>query len=378
KDHRLLGCRLRAAGYALRSSPAPQQPILTLIVAGFSSCLSRGSRRVLNDELNHRVKNIITLIKSIAVQTGAHAETVEDYTSSFEGRLRALAFAHDQSLSATVGGDLAVLIEAEAGLHRYGPGAERVLASGDKVRLNDRAFGVLALVIHELMTNAAKYGALSVPEGRLDISWTYNETDGCEIRWTESGGPRTKAPKRQGFGSKLIQTTMVYDLGGRADLTFPPTGMTASLVIPARFVSLADEADEGTAAHSDPSKQGSLDGLSLLLVEDQSLIALDTEDLLRRLGAKDVRLSPDATHALLTLGSFRPDAAVLDFNLGEETSEKIADHLVALGIPFVFSTGYGDNVLIPERLRGIPVVRKPASLKTMASQLIEARRAISS
>tara|TARA_R110000868_G_scaffold411785_1_gene710586 strand:- start:67958 stop:70549 length:2592 start_codon:yes stop_codon:yes gene_type:complete len=334
-------------------------------------------RRVLNDELNHRVKNIITLIKSIAVQTGAHAETVEDYTNSFEGRLRALAFAHDQSLSATVGGDLATLIEAEAGLHRYGPGADRVLASGDKVRLNDRAFGVLALVVHELMTNAAKYGALSVPEGRLDISWAYSATDGCEIRWAESGGPQTKAPKRQGFGSKLIQTTMVYDLGGRADLAFPPTGMTASLVIPARFVSLANEDSESAHTQTESAKQSSLDGLSMLLVEDQSLIALDTEDLLRRLGAKDVRLSPDATHALLTLGSFKPDAAVLDFNLGEETSERIADHLVALGIPFVFSTGYGDNVLIPEHLRGIPVVRKPASLKTMASQLGEARRMIS-
>jgi CheY-like chemotaxis protein len=170
---------------------------------------------------------------------------------------------------------------------------------------------------------------------------------------------------------------MVYDLGGRADLSFPSTGMTASLVIPARFVTLAEEDSENAATQADSSKQGSLDGLSVLLVEDQSLIALDTEDLLRRLGAKDVRLSPDATHALLTLGSFRPDAAVLDFNLGEETSEKIADHLVALGIPFVFSTGYGDNVLIPEHLRGIPVVRKPASLKTMASQIVEARRAIS-
>src|SRR5690606_23020216 len=125
-------------------------------------------RRMLNDELNHRVKNIITVIKSIAVQTGAHAQSVADYSESLEGRLRALAFAHDQSLSAAVGGDLATLIEAEAGLHRHGPGADRVAASGEKIRLNDRAFGVLALVIHELMTNAAKYGSLSVPEGRLD------------------------------------------------------------------------------------------------------------------------------------------------------------------------------------------------------------------
>jgi light-regulated signal transduction histidine kinase (bacteriophytochrome)/CheY-like chemotaxis protein len=331
-------------------------------------------RRMLNDELNHRVKNIITLIKSIALQTGAHAETVAGYSASLEGRLRALAFAHDQSLSATVGGDLATLIEAEASLHRYGPDAERVAAGGDKVRLNDRAFGVMALVIHELMTNAAKYGSLSVPEGRLHIGWSCSESEGCRVSWTETGGPAVTAPTREGFGSKLIRTTMVYDLGGRADISYPPGGMTASLVIPAKHVSLVD-ADEREGDAPDETRDfESLAGMSILLVEDQSLIALDTEDLLRRLGAKEVRLSPDAADAVLTLGSFKPDAAVLDYNLGEGTSEAVADRLMAMGVPFVFATGYGDSVMIPDHLGAIPVVRKPASMTSVASRLAEARR----
>lgn len=331
-------------------------------------------RRVLNDELNHRVKNIITLIKSIAVQTGAHAETVAGYSASLEGRLRALAFAHDQSLSATVGGDLATLIEAEAGLHRHGPDAERVIAGGDKVRMNDRAFGVMALVIHELMTNAAKYGALSVPEGRLEIKWSCSETEGCRVTWTETGGPAVTVPTREGFGSKLIQTTMVYDLGGRADISYPPSGMTASLLIPARHVSLVDEGNPEGETAPERREHDSLAGMSILLVEDQSLIALDTEDLLRRLGANDVRLSPDAAHAVLTLASFKPDAAILDFNLGEGTSEAVADHLVAIGVPFVFATGYGDSIMIPDHLRSVPVVRKPASMTSVAAQLAEATR----
>lgn len=333
-------------------------------------------RRMLNDELNHRVKNIITLIKSIAVQTGAHAGSVEDYSSSFEGRLRALAFAHDQSLSAAVGGDLATLIEAEAGLHRYGSETERVIAAGAKVRLNDRAFGTLALVVHELMTNAAKYGALSVPTGRLDISWTFSESEGCEIRWSETGGPPTLAPSRQGFGSKLIQTTMVYDLGGLVDLDYLESGLVARLVIPPKFASLVAEGSLPAPSEAVDAGTGAavpgLDGLSILLVEDQSLIALDTEELLRQLGAKEVRLSPDAAHAMRSLGSYKPDAAVLDFNLGDDTSEPIADHLVALGIPFVFATGYGDNVMIPEHLRDVPVVRKPAGAKSLLNQLAEA------
>lgn len=251
---------------------------------------------------------------------------------------------------------------------------ERVVASGDKVRLNDRAFGVMALVIHELMTNAAKYGSLSVPDGRLEISWSCSETEGCRVSWTETGGPAVKAPTREGFGSKLIRTTMIYDLGGSADISYPPNGMTASLVIPAKHVSLVDGGEPEVDAKAEKRDIESLAGMSVLLVEDQSLIALDTEDLLRRLGARDVRLSPDAAHAVRTLGSFRPDAAILDFNLGEGTSEAVADQLVAMGVPFVFATGYGDSVMIPGHLGAVPVVRNPASMTSVATQLAEAER----
>lgn len=104
------------------------------------------------------------------------------------------------------------------------------------------------------------------------------------------------------------------------------------------------------------------------------MIALDAEELLRRLGARDVRLSPDAAHAVLTLGAFRPDAAILDFNLGEGTSEKVADHLIAMGGPFIFATGSGDSVMIPVHLRDVPVVRKPASASSLTLQLGEAKR----
>ena len=329
-------------------------------------------RRVLNDELNHRVKNIITLVKSIATQTGAHSESVEEYSRSLEGRLRALAFAHDQSLSSSVGGDLATLIEAEAGLHRYAPDQDRVVTSGTRIQLNDRAFGVVALVIHELMTNAAKYGALSTSEGTLTIGWSLNDAGDCEISWSERGGPPVTAPTRLGFGSQLIQTTMVYDLRGEAEVDYAHDGLTTRLLIPAKHVSIGDTAGPAAAA-SAATNPNFLNGMAVLLVEDQSLIALDTEALLRRLGAPDVRLSPDATHAILTLGSFRPDAAVLDFNLGDETSERVADHLTAMGVPFVFATGYGDSVMIPERFRQVPVVRKPASAASLTSRLEEAR-----
>jgi len=114
-------------------------------------------RSVLNAEMNHRVKNILALVRSIASQTGAGALNIEEFTEAFDGRLRALSFAHDQTFSAKDGGELLSLLEAEAAMHLSG-NRERIVLEGASVGLTERAFGVFALVIHEMMTNAAKYG----------------------------------------------------------------------------------------------------------------------------------------------------------------------------------------------------------------------------
>jgi light-regulated signal transduction histidine kinase (bacteriophytochrome)/CheY-like chemotaxis protein len=325
-------------------------------------------RRILNDELNHRVKNIISLVQSIALQTGAHASSVADYSASLEGRLRALAFAHDQSLGGASSGDLATLIEAEASLHRYGAAPDRVLAAGDRVRLDDRTFGVLALVVHEMMTNAAKYGALSVPKGRLELTWRLTPAGDCEIIWSESRGPKVAQPTREGFGSKLIHSTVSYDLGGRAEVHYEPDGVQARFLIPAEHVGPDDSATSRSDSAAGPLI-ASLLSHSILIVEDQALIAMDLAETLSRLGAADVRMAPTSAEALELLKSFTPNAAVLDFNLGGETAESIADYLVAIGVPFVFVTGYGDSVMIPQRFRHLPVVRKPVNPALLAAKI---------
>jgi len=327
-------------------------------------------RRVLNDELNHRVKNIIALVKSIALQTGAHAATVQDYSTSLEGRLRALAFAHDQSLGGS-SGELTTLIEAEASLHRYGAIPDRVMVEGPAVGLDDRTFGVLALVVHEMMTNAAKYGALSVPAGQLKIGWSIGEAGDCTIDWQEIGGPAVSEPSRTGFGSKLVHSTIAYDLRGTAEIAYETSGVRARFVIPAMHLTEID-ATRPTAASAD-ARTVFLEGLDILLVEDQALIAMDTEETLMRLGARRVRSLPSAAEALDAIAIACPDCAVLDFNLGEETSSGIADALVTRGVPFIFATGYGDSVMIPERFGAIPVVRKPVSATVLADKLDWAR-----
>jgi light-regulated signal transduction histidine kinase (bacteriophytochrome)/CheY-like chemotaxis protein len=336
--------------------------------------LAEQRRRVLNDELNHRVKNIIALVKSIALQTGAHALSVADYSASLEGRLKALAFAHDQSLVGGSSGDLGMLIEAEASLHRYGNAPDRVTVSGPTVRLGERTFGVLALVIHEMMTNAAKYGALSVPEGKLALRWCLLADGDCEITWEERGGPPVAKPLREGFGSKLIQNTLAYDLGGVAEVHFESSGVWARFLIPGKHVSVGDYIEDISISVEIPPPT-SLSGLKVLVVEDQALIAMDVEATLRKLGAVDVKLAPSTLGAALALRNFTPDVAILDFNLGNETSEVLADEFVKNRIPFVFATGYADNVLIPERFRNVPLVRKPVIESLLALKIESAREA---
>jgi light-regulated signal transduction histidine kinase (bacteriophytochrome) len=313
-------------------------------------------RRVLNDELNHRVKNIIALVKSIAAQTGAHAMSVDGYAAALEGRLRALAFAHDQSLGAQ-SGDLSTLVEAEAGLHRYASSPERVLAAGPAIGLNDRAFSVLALVIHEMMTNAAKYGALSIPEGRLTLSWSLTLSGDCVLEWLETAGPPVSPPTREGFGGKLIRSTIAYELSGAVSIEHRPTGLWARFTIPAACLVEAVAGEHAPIA-SDVVGEF-LVGLDVLVLEDQSLIAMDLEDTLRRLGAVEVRCAPNIREAHRALQLRLPDWAILDFNLGDHTSAVIADELIGRGVRFVFATGYGDSVMIPERFSAIPVLRKP-------------------
>jgi len=328
---------------------------------------TESQRKLLNSELNHRVKNILALVKSIATQTGANSQSVDEYAKSFEGRLRALSFAHDQSFGSRDGGELRGLIEAEADMHRFAKLPDRIQISGDHIGLTERAFGVFALLLHEMMTNAAKYGSLSVPSGKLEISWTIAENGDCHLSWKESGGPEVVVPTRRGFGSNLIEKTVSHDLGGSIDLDFAPAGLEARIMIPGEHLrEVVENLQPGSPAIAEAAFKP-LDRMSVLLVEDQSLIAMDTEELLRSIGAEEVSIAANVATALKILTEGSPDCAVLDLNLGSSTSEDVAKELEKRGIPYVFATGYRDGVHIPADFATIPVVRKPVSQAALSS-----------
>jgi CheY-like chemotaxis protein len=259
-------------------------------------------------------------------------------------------------------------METEADLYRDDAAPDRVILSGPRLGLDQRAYSVLSLVIHEMMTNAAKYGALSTPLGQLRIDWQLLSSGDCAISWVETGGPIVVQPTRTGFGTRLIRSSLEYDLRGKVHIEHRSAGLFATFLIPAAYVGSTDiEQAVSHGAHAPTLLP--LDHASILVVEDQSLIAMDVEDTLRSMGAEDVRLAGDPEEALQMLLTFQPKVAILDFNLGAITSEAIAEQLTTLGIPFIFMTGYSDHSSIPERFRHIEVVRKPINDIALAAKL---------
>ena len=322
-------------------------------------------QRVLNDELNHRVKNILAVIKSLVGHPVKEGRSLADYVTALKGRIQALALAHDQVVRGDGGGMLAELIGAE--VMPYRGGGRSILIDGPPVRLDSRAFSVMALVLHELATNAAKYGALSADGGRLAIEWRVEAGGDCVINWIESGGPPVRPPSRRGLGSTLIDRSIPYDLAGSSSIDFPAEGARARMVLPAKHVIIDERAFEQAepAAGGAGGTAGRLEDPLVLLVEDQMLIAMDAEETLADCGAPRVIVASSSAQALAKLAASQPDIAVLDVNLGQETSIPVARELARRNIPFVFASGYGDTVMLPEEFRSVPLVRKPYDSETL-------------
>ncbi|MBT9370119.1 HWE histidine kinase domain-containing protein [Rhizobium sp. CSW-27] len=317
-------------------------------------------QRMLNEELNHRVKNILAVIKALVGHPVEEGRRIGDYVATLKGRIQALAFAHDQVVRSGDGGSLRDLLEAE--VRPYRDGARQIRLTGGHVWLDSRGFSVMALVLHEMSTNAAKYGALSVPGGRLEIGWMQDENGDCLLDWLESGGPPVATPGRSGFGTVLIDRSIPYELGGESRIDYAPEGIRARFIIPARHIhgteAAEEEAEPAINAASTREIAGMLADLDLLLVEDQMLIAADVEAMLAEQGLHKVTTAPSSAEALRQLKRATPDIAVLDVNLGSGTSLAVAEELSRRNVPFIFATGYSDQSVIPASFDA-PVVRKP-------------------
>jgi PAS domain S-box-containing protein len=188
-------------------------------------------QKLLMDEVNHRVNNTLAIVLAMASQTGVYAADLDAFRRAFTARIQALAKSHGLlTRERWEGAPLRELLEAELTLHALEPGQIRL--SGPSVWLDPRSAVDVGLIVHELAANAAKHGALSAG-GTIEVSWSLlGAEDGrrVKLQWRERGGPQVEAPKRQGFGSKLINSLARDNLGGEAVWRFEPGGLGVDVV----------------------------------------------------------------------------------------------------------------------------------------------------
>lgn len=190
-------------------------------------------RELLMAEMNHRIKNTFATVQAVAAQTQRHAKTVADFQAAFRARLMVLARSHDVLIRADWQ-DAPLREVIESALKAYGDEPGRVTVEGAAVLLASNLAVTVGLAFHELATNAVKHGALSAPDGRVDVAWTITPArkgaNRVNILWRERGGPVVQPPQHRGFGSQLLEKGM--SPGGTARLDFPPDGVECRICLP--------------------------------------------------------------------------------------------------------------------------------------------------
>jgi PAS domain S-box-containing protein len=197
--------------------------------------------RLLMRELTHRSKNLLTVIQAIMRQTASNSGSMEDFETRFTARLQSLAGSHELLVQEDwQGASMRDLVRSQLG--HYGDRVDsQIELSGAALRIRPDAAQHIGMALHELATNAAKYGALSTPEGKVSISWRVDPaadgTQMCVLSWTESGGPPVERPSRRGFGRVVIERTVARALRGEVRIDYAPAGLRWTLEYPKSLVS---------------------------------------------------------------------------------------------------------------------------------------------
>jgi CheY-like chemotaxis protein len=246
--------------------------------------------------------------------------------------------------------------------------------------LTPRAANALSLALHELASNAIRYGALSFPSGRVVVTWQEREGGGFVLEWTEYDGPPVSPPKRKGFGATMLEQVAARELGGEVRIDYRREGVRAHLEADASALSAAAETAEaviappqaeaaGASTGEAPAPRGDVKGLRILIVEDAVLLALELEAGLNDAGADVIGTAVELDEAMEFL-SRDFDAAVLDVNLNGRLVTPFAEALKGRRVPFIFATGYGETHA-PVGFDA-PIVRKPYNVGQIIAALVEA------
>ncbi|HEY1707517.1 MAG TPA: response regulator [Rhizomicrobium sp.] len=310
-------------------------------------------------EVDHRARNALAVVQSI-VRLG-RASTVDEYVLGVEGRVRALALSHELlSQSRWQGADIARLVAEEFAPYQTG-GVARAVAEGPSIILPADKAQSVALVIHELATNAAKYGALSVAPGTIHLTWSLNDGQ-LKMVWTEKGGPSVAAPATKGFGTRIIEASLNKQKGDTAAFEWRHEGLQCRIEL--SVVAHHEEiSTQDIAAHPTEGKQ-----VHILVVEDEALVGMLTSEIVNQMGYAVVGPCVGLKEAMKAASENSIDGAILDVNLGGEMVFPLARALKARAIPFIFLTGY-ERAIVDGDFAGIPVLQKPTPADDLKNAL---------
>ncbi len=328
-------------------------------------------------ELNHRVRNTLALVRSIARQTMTSTDSLDQYIEALEQRISALSKAHDliggsglqwARIEDLVTAELKPFIDAKASVELDGP----------KIAVRADIAPIVSLLFHEMTSNAVKHGALSSKGKALRVSWQERQ-GGVAIDWVEELDQEMNEPDRQGFGFALIKRAIPYECKGKSEIHFRGKQLVINFWLPPETVHRLSTAQENLPAKtkhdSESDAQGNIaDSVqSIMIVEDNMVLAMEMERLLLDIGAKSVDAYPDKNLAVTELDQKTYDAAILDINLGPETSFDLAIKLHQAGTPVVFVSGYDSKYDLPEQLIRSPRLTKPVNRTELIHALETAR-----
>jgi len=369
-DKRLIWLRL--AGVVDRDDAGAAHRLTGIIEDVSQNHLEEDQRQQLMSELDHRVKNVLAAVQALAQQTAKRTTSLDSFLTTFGGRLKAMASANELLTAARWRG-AAIDHLAAAELGAIAPG--QTSWDGPELFLTPRAANALSLALHELATNAVKFGALSVETGHVALRWTARTGGGFELTWTETGGPTVSQPTRQGFGSTLLDQVTPRELNGDTKVDYRPAGVTVRFRAGAQAMAdrpeVVPEAPVARVTETVPTSRGpaSLKGSRVLIVEDAVLLALELETGLSEAGATVIGPAYELEEAMALLD--QPiDAAVLDANLNGRSVTPVAEVLHQRQIPFLFATGYGEAGGAPGGFEA-PVIRKPYDVGQVAAAVAE-------
>jgi PAS domain S-box-containing protein len=322
-------------------------------------------------EVNHRAKNMLALVQAIARQTAAIDP--EDFVERFGERISALAASQDLLVKAEWrGADLHELIRSQLA-HFSDLIGTRIEPRGPSLFILASAAQTIGMALHELATNAGKYGALSTFKGRVEIGWSLERTadrgERFVMSWRESGGPPVVKPARAGFGSTVISRMARMSFDADVELDFAPEGLIWRLECPSDNVlegrsraAIAKSAERAARCARSNARP------HILVVEDEALVALDIAQALTNAGFDIVGPANSVAHAIELIQDIGCDGAVLDINLGGETSEPVARELNDRGTAFVTLSGYSHEQRA-SAFEGAAALAKPLQRELLVAEL---------